>query len=848
MKNSMLSKILCLILSLAMLATMFALPVAASETEEETETLVDETETETEVAPPEDIPELPDGSDPSAPIPVPVPEEEDTSLNVIARTLALKDNVYIKYAVPVSENDVKMLFWLEAQEEYVYGTQAEEASSVYEFTINGTLCNIFQYTAMADHQMTDVIYARAYTVIDGEYVYGEVNKYSILQYAYNMRQAEEIDEELDSTLTELLDKGAEAQLENEYKVDDLANEPHSNVHVIGDTLADGFKDMLNPDSKEITDIYSYMLESGRKTFYIENNVVMTGYHTLESYIYYFEADNGAKKDVEYDGHMFDKKGRIYADCEFVTIAEGVTYYLVSSVIVYNYYVIENYVYYFGTDGVMRIDFTIDDYYFGVDGKLLADSLFFNIGDHVYYIVENVVIYIYIYIEDVLYLQIGDLLYPTTNYDSVIYESDNDENAENNDLLDGVTCIARIESLGIEFTVTSDALGNFSFAHLPMVEIVFVFIFEGYIETTIVIDMSAPEEYAPIILDRNVSNTLSGRVTIADTDTNFGNNASLEGATVTIDRVSSTNPFTATTVTDANGNYTFGELTAGVYKLVVIIEHYILVNQTVYIRYNETNIQNTPIEAIPGDVMTEGGAAGNIVDARTGYAVVGVTVYIRAGLNNVNGEIVAVVTTDANGRYEVTGLVPGNYTAQVVDERELDDETYRFGTLTIAIKVMAEVTIYNQNATVSNSAGLDLDGMRVVLTWGSTPSDLDSHMQIRLKNGSSAHVYYGSKKGLNTDLDVDDTTSYGPETMTVRSIADGVYTYYVYNFSSGGNSNNYALANSGATINIYFGGSASPAYTLHVPNVMGNYWNVFTYNSVTGEFTIVNTVTGSAVIP
>lgn len=124
------------------------------------------------------------------------------------------------------------------------------------------------------------------------------------------------------------------------------------------------------------------------------------------------------------------------------------------------------------------------------------------------------------------------------------------------------------------------------------------------------------------------------------------------------------------------------------------------------------------------------------------------------------------------------------------------------------------------------------------------------MQIKLQSGSSAHVYYSNKNSLNTKLDVDDTTSYGPETITVESIQDnpGIYTYYVHDYTNRSYSSSTALSNSGATINIYFGSSRTPAYTLYVPSGTGIYWNVFTYNSVTGEITVVNTITSSAVIP
>ena len=797
---------------------------------------LEETEAETAIPVEPEIPEGEEVPEPEAPVEPEGPVMDDT-LNVTARTLALKSNVYIKYAVPVGEaTDVKMLFWTEAQEDYVIGTQDAEVDPAYQQTVEGVECNIFQYKEMADKQMTDVLYARAYAVVDGVYHYGEVNKYSILQYAYNKQNAETPDEALNEKLDAMLEKGAAAQVAADYKTDDLANEPHSSIHAVDTVLADGFKDFLHPDAKEVVGVDKYLKNSGAKTFYIEFGMTLTGYQTIESYIYYFEQDLGAKKDVEYDSHMFDKLGRIYADCEFVTIETNV-YYFVSQQIVYNYYVILDQVYYFGIDGIMRTDVTVGDFYFGADGILVGDNIFFETEDYVYYIQNNVIIYIYIYIEGELYIEIDGAYYPTVDFDSTVFESDHDQDAANNDKLGGVTCKAVNEALGLTFIVVSDELGNFCFAHLPKVEFVFIFEIEGYITANITIDVAVQADMDTIILDKNVSNSLTGRVSIADTDNNMGNNASLAGATVEIERISSTNRFTATTTTDAQGYYSFGELTAGVYILIVRIDAYIIVNQTVYIYENVTVNQNAPIEMIPDvDRDVPGTAAGNIVDARTGRAVSGVTVYIRAGLNNTTGEILATVITNSNGSYSVEGLLPGNYTAQIVDERELDDETYRFGTLTIMIKVMAHVTITNQNATVSNSAGLDIDGMRVVLTWGSWPSDLDSHMQINLTSGASKHIYYSSKTGLNAALDVDDTSSYGPETITVSSIQDGTYRYYIYNFS-GGN-----ICGSGATVNIYFGASTSPAYTLYVPTTgSGRTWNVFTYDSVAGELTITNTI-------
>lgn len=73
--------------------------------------------------------------------------------------------------------------------------------------------------------------------------------------------------------------------------------------------------------------------------------------------------------------------------------------------------------------------------------------------------------------------------------------------------------------------------------------------------------------------------------------------------------------------------------------------------------------------------------------------------------------------------------------------------------------------------------------RITLTWGASPSDIDSH--IFAPDGT--HVFYSSKGTLAADpfikLDVDDVTSYGPEVVTITRLMVGTYTYGVRNFSN-----------------------------------------------------------------
>lgn len=69
-----------------------------------------------------------------------------------------------------------------------------------------------------------------------------------------------------------------------------------------------------------------------------------------------------------------------------------------------------------------------------------------------------------------------------------------------------------------------------------------------------------------------------------------------------------------------------------------------------------------------------------------------------------------------------------------------------------------------------------------LTWGQRPYDADSHLLT--PNGT--HIYYAAKGSLAdmpyANLDVDDTSSFGPEIITIRRLMVGTYRYGVFNYS------------------------------------------------------------------
>ena len=157
--------------------------------------------------------------------------------------LSFRDSVCIKYAVKSNVSDVKILIWTAPEKEYTVGTQDSEIAEYYEEDIDGVMHKIFDYTELAAKQMTDVVYARAYAKVGGADYYSEVNKYSILQYAYNMlgktAPASE-DTELKEMLALMLEYGAAAQKYlDDYKVDRLATADWYQVKLTAGALDDG---------------------------------------------------------------------------------------------------------------------------------------------------------------------------------------------------------------------------------------------------------------------------------------------------------------------------------------------------------------------------------------------------------------------------------------------------------------------------------------------------------------------------------------------------------------------------------------------------------------------------------
>jgi len=124
------------------------------------------------------------------------------------------------------------------------------------------------------------------------------------------------------------------------------------------------------------------------------------------------------------------------------------------------------------------------------------------------------------------------------------------------------------------------------------------------------------------------------------------------------------------------------------------------------------------------------------------------------------------------------------------------------------------------------------GVRAVLVWDKLPQDLDAH--VILPSGFEVNFTKKSSDDGHVTLDVDNLKGYGPETVSMKDLAPGVYKYYVNRFS-----NEAPLSQSNAKVKIF---NANQLYgEISVPTTNDTYenWHVFNYDAATNTLELVN---------
>lgn len=242
---------------------------------------------------------------------------------------------------------------------------------------------------------------------------------------------------------------------------------------------------------------------------------------------------------------------------------------------------------------------------------------------------------------------------------------------------------------------------------------------------------------------------------------------------------------------------------------------------VNVREGET-VYLEPVLQIDTEHSGTGIVSGYIINALSGAGVQNMTVNLREGVNSTEGTIVASTISGGGGTYSISNLEAGNYTAEVGGSGYM--------TSYAGIVCIGGEETSNQNVVITPI--LPEGQTRIVLTWDASPRDLDSHTWGPLPGGSRFHMYWpyaesngGSPWPTVVKLDVDDVTSYGPETTTLLQQISGVYRYSVHDYTNRSSSYSNALSSSGAVVRVY--GETGLIASFPVPTDQeGTLWNVF----------------------
>lgn len=297
---------------------------------------------------------------------------------------------------------------------------------------------------------------------------------------------------------------------------------------------------------------------------------------------------------------------------------------------------------------------------------------------------------------------------------------------------------------------------------------------------------------------------------------------LEGVTVSIYAGQEEEP--VMTSTDAEGYYRKGLALPGTYRIVLSKDGYVDLSTSVEVWENV--FQNISYFMLTTEESQQlASMSGIVLNAVDGRNVEGAAVSLLDGYDNVSSG-----NPDAagDGRHTLTGsdgsfsledgLHAGYYTVEVSKDNYSvfhRNETIKPGANNFNIAISPSIQVWNE--------------YRIVLTWGERPRDLDSHLIC--SGNDNFHVYFGNKNSYdrNASLDIDDTSSYGPETTTVKVEEGNSYIYAVHNFSNGGASESqdasWNLARSEARVVVYDGEGV--IFDGNVPtDKKGTTWEVF----------------------
>ena len=179
-----------------------------------------------------------------------------------------------------------------------------------------------------------------------------------------------------------------------------------------------------------------------------------------------------------------------------------------------------------------------------------------------------------------------------------------------------------------------------------------------------------------------------------------------------------------------------------------------------------------------------------------------------------------------GIYEAT-LPKGSYLRNV--------SLKKYSNITQTIEVINSINQFDLSTTILMNP--EIEGFRIVLTWGKSPKDLISH--LILPNNEDINYTNKVSSDKKVKLNLDSITGSGPETITLNGIEDGIYKFFVNNFSK-----EAPLSSSEAKVMLYKGSELITEVNIKKDtHIQSSYWwhalsidatnkNVIVFNKIT----------------
>ncbi len=239
----------------------------------------------------------------------------------------------------------------------------------------------------------------------------------------------------------------------------------------------------------------------------------------------------------------------------------------------------------------------------------------------------------------------------------------------------------------------------------------------------------------------------------------------------------------TATTDVNGNYIL-KAKEGSYQLRVTATGYNATVESIDLTGNqEKNVT----------LLGSATVMGRVLDSQSGQGIGNAAVKLNRSVGDKTSDAgyEIIVYTNLLGYYTINYCPVGTLVGIIEIENFLPRE------------VLFNVTEGSNNIGDQTVVSPPQEGqLRIVLTWGATPSDLDSHLTGPNSLGGRFHVYYSNKVDGGAELDLDDVSSYGPETITIKQLRDGMYRYSVHNFSNQYSNGGQGIYDSPAKVEVY----------------------------------------------